>query len=67
MRDPLERMTAFWRYLDEEVKSAKDIDKGIIIQMDSNSWAGADIISLDTNKQNSNDANKYTHMRAGTG
>ena len=52
--DPLERKTAFWKYLDEEVKSAKEIDSGIIIQMDSNSWSGADIIPLDPNKQNSN-------------
>ena len=40
--------------MDEEAKSAKDKDSGLIIQIDSNSWAGSDLIPGDPKKQNSN-------------
>ena len=36
------------------MKSAKDGDAGLIIQMDSNSWVGSDTIPGDPNKLNSN-------------
>ena len=52
--DSQDRKTSFWKYMDEEVKSAEDSETGIIIQMDSNSWAGSEIIPSDPNKQNSN-------------
>ena len=52
--DSHDRKTSFWKYMDEEVKSAEDSETGIIIQMDSNSWAGSEIIPSDPNKQNSN-------------
>ena len=40
--------------MEEEVKSAEESESGIIIQMDSNCWAGPDIIPSDPNNQNSN-------------
>ena len=52
--DPVERKEGFWKYLDEEVQSAKDRDVGILIQIDSNSWAGSGIIPGDPNTQNGN-------------
>ena len=52
--DSQDRKTSFWKYMDEEVKSAEDSEIGIIIQMDSNSWVGSEIIPSDPNKQNSN-------------
>ena len=54
LSDTQERKLAFWRYLEEEVKSAEESESGIIIQMDSNCWAGPDIIPSDPNNQNSN-------------
>ena len=45
------RKTGFWNYLTEEVRSAEDTNKGLIIQIDSNAWAGKDIIPEDPNKQ----------------
>ena len=54
LSDSADRKTKFWNYLEEEVKSADDRDIGIIIQIDSNSWVGEDIIPNDPNKQNSN-------------
>ena len=54
MGDKQERKTKFWKYLDEEAKSASDRDIALIIQMDTNSWAGPNIIPKDPNKQNSN-------------
>ena len=52
--DTIERKSSFWKYLDEEAKSAKDRDVGLIIQMDTNSWVGSDLIPGDPNKLNSN-------------
>ena len=52
--DTQDKKTKFWKYLDEEAKSASDRDIELIIQMDTNSWAGADIITRDPNKQNGN-------------
>ena len=54
LSDHKERKEKFWKYMDEEVKSAKEKNIGLIIQMDSNAWVGADIIPGDPNKQNSN-------------
>ena len=52
--DPKPRKSQFWEYLREEVKTAKEKDVGIIIQIDSNSWAGKEIIPGDPNPQNRN-------------
>ena len=52
--DTAERKAGFWTYLDEEVKSARERDIGLIIQIDSNSWVGDEVIAGDPNKQNSN-------------
>ena len=52
--DKQDRKSKFWKYLDEEAKSVIDSDIGLIIQMDTNAWAGPDIIPGDPNKQNSN-------------
>ena len=54
MGDTRERKEKYWTYMDEEEKSAKKEGKGIIIQMDSNSWVGSNIIPGDPNQQNSN-------------
>ena len=52
--DPAERKEGFWKYLNEEANTAKDRNLGLIIQMDTNSWVGPEIIPKDPNKQNSN-------------
>ena len=44
----------FWNYLDIEVHSAKEDDIRLIIEIDSNAWAGSGIIPGDPNKQNNN-------------
>ena len=44
----------FWNYLDKEVESAASENIGIVIQIDSNAWAGSDIIPNDPNPQNLN-------------
>ena len=54
MGDTRETKEKFWRYMDEEVKSANKEGKSIIIQMDTNSWVGPSIIPSDPNQQNSN-------------
>ena len=40
--------------MDEEVKTAKESNLGLIIQMDTNSWVRPEIIPQDLNKQNGN-------------
>ena len=52
--DNIDRKNMFWKYLEEEVETAKEHDFGLIIQIDSNSWAGDNIIPKDPNPQNSN-------------
>ena len=54
MGDKQERKTKFWKYLDEDAKSASDRDLGLTIQMGTNSWAGPNIIPKDPNNQNIN-------------
>ena len=52
--DTPKRKEGFWKYLKEEVKSAEERNTGLIIQIDSNSWVGKDIIPNDPNKINEN-------------
>ena len=52
--DPLDRKQKFWNYLDQEVQYATENSIGIVIQIDSNAWAGDKIIPKDPNKQNFN-------------
>ena len=52
--DTAERKKGFWDYLEEEAISARERDIGLIIQIDSNSWVGDEVIPGDPNKQNSN-------------
>ena len=52
--DSVKRKARFWNYLEEEAKSAHDRNIGLIIQIDSNSWLGNEVIPGDPNKQNSN-------------
>ena len=42
--DTVERKHAFWDYLDREVEHANNENKGLIIQIDSNCWAGNKVI-----------------------
>ena len=52
--DSRERKDRFWSYLDREVIEAEAENKGLIIEIDSNAWAGTSIIPNDPNQQNSN-------------
>ena len=54
LQDSDERKKKFWQYLTDEVKSADKKDIGIIIEMDSNAWAGRKIVPCDPNTQNKN-------------
>ena len=54
MSDTKERKDKFWSYMNEEAMSAKENNKGLIIQMDSNSLVGPQIIPADPNNQNAN-------------
>jgi hypothetical protein len=54
LEDKPTRKTKFWNYMDEEVKTATEKNIGLIIQMDSNSWVGNEIIPGDPNPQNGN-------------
>ena len=54
LSDSPARKEMFWDYLDVEVNSAKDEGVGLIIEIDSNAWAGNSIIPRDPNIQNSN-------------
>ena len=49
-----DRKDKFWRYLEEEANTAENKGMGIIIQIDSNAWAGKNIIPGDPNPQNKN-------------
>ena len=44
----------FWNYLEQETETARNHDFGLIIQIDSNAWAGDLIIPKDPNPQNAN-------------
>ena len=52
--DCIGRKEKFWNFLDQEVHSAKEENIGIVIEIDSNAWAGDEIIPNDPNKQNNN-------------
>ena len=52
--DKVERKEKFWEYLSIEVQKAKDDGAKVIIQMDGNLWAGAEIIEGDPKIQNRN-------------
>ena len=54
IHDTSDRKERFWKYLDEEAKSAVQREVGIIFQIDSNAWAGENLIPGDNNKQNNN-------------
>ena len=52
--DAMSRKEKLWNYLDQEVHSANSDGVGLIIEMDSNAWAGNKLIPNDPNKQNNN-------------
>ena len=52
--DCVSRKEKFWDFLDKEVQSAKHDRTGIIIEIDSNAWAGDALIPNDQNTQNQN-------------
>ena len=52
--DSMDRKNKFWSYLEQEVQYATENDIGIVIQIDSNSWAGCALIPNDPNEQNAN-------------
>ena len=52
--DSQKRKDMFWKYLDREVIEADLEGVGLVIEMDSNCWAGKNIIPKDPNNQNSN-------------
>ena len=52
--DSPERKDKFWKYLHKEVVVAMEEGTGLVIEIDSNAWAGKKIIPNDPNIQNSN-------------
>ena len=54
LSDTQERKEKFWSYLDYEVINANSDDIGLVIEIDSNCWAGSELIPNDPNIQNSN-------------
>ena len=44
----------FWKYLEEEVITARDNNIGFILHIDGNLWAGSDIVPGDPRNQNKN-------------
>ena len=54
MSDSIERINIFWKYLQEEVECARKDGTGLVIEMDSNAWAGGNVIPNDPNPQKSN-------------
>ena len=52
--DTKQRKDMFWGYLDKEIIEAEREETGLVIQIDSNAWAGSEIIPKDPNCQNSN-------------
>ena len=52
--DCTSRKEKFWNFLDAEVHSAMEDDVGLVIEIDSNAWAGDRLIPNDPNKKNYN-------------
>ena len=52
--DSSERKQKFWNYLEQEVQYSNDKAAGIVIQIDSNAWAGGGLVPNDPNDQNRN-------------
>ena len=52
--DCTSRKEKFWKYLDQEVHNAKSEGVGLVIEIDSNAWAGKGVIPNDINRQNNN-------------
>ena len=50
----VEKKTAFWHFIDEEVSTAWNVGSGFILQFDGNLWAGSGIIPGDPRNQNKN-------------
>ena len=53
--DTKDRKEKFWNYLEREVIEAEDEQVGLVIEIDSNSWAGSKLIPNDPNTRNSNE------------
>ena len=54
LSDASERKIKFWDFIEREARNAIEFGVGIIIQMDSNSHLGKDVIKNDVNGQNLN-------------
>ena len=54
LADSPTRKENFWNYLDQEIINAHEEGVGIIIEIDSNAWAGKGLLSKDPNTQNNN-------------
>ena len=54
VNDNSDRKVKFCKYLEEETQTSRELNCGIIIQIDSNVWEGDLIIPNDPNPQNSN-------------
>ena len=52
--DAVERKLKFWDFIEREANNAFENGSGFILQMDSNSHLGKDVIKEDPNDQNSN-------------
>ena len=52
--DTKDRKEKFWSYLEREVIEAEKEQVGLVIEIDSNSWAGNELIPNDPNPQNYN-------------
>ena len=50
----VDKKTAFWNFIEEEVISAWNSGSGFILHFDGNLWAGPDIIPGDPRRQNNN-------------
>ena len=49
-----EKKAEFWKFIEEEVETARIREQGFILHFDGNLWAGSDIIPGDPRKQNKN-------------
>ena len=54
LNDSEERKQKFWEYIEKEADNADKAGAGFILQMDSNSHLGKEIIKEDVNEQNAN-------------
>ena len=54
LNDEIERKQKFWDFIERETKNAVEAGAGLIIQMDSNSHLGKNVIKDDTNDRNAN-------------